>query len=125
MRLNPALLIESTGKFVAQLQRDANFCNSGIPGALPVFRLLGGSKILVYMHYPTITASKLMRLLFPLACLSDMIQRVNRREEMYNNAAFIAKNPLLSTLKCYYYMAFAFVYSLCGRCASKILVNGT
>ena len=39
--LNPTLLIESTG----------------IPAALPVFRWLGGARVLVYMHYPTITTS--------------------------------------------------------------------
>jgi len=95
IRLNPTVLIESTG----------------IPGALPVFKLIGGSKVLVYMHYPTITA--------------NMIQRVNRREQMYNNAVFIARSPLLSSLKCYYYRIFAFIYQLCGCCASKVLVNGT
>lgn len=42
IRLNPVLLIESTG----------------IPGAFPVFKLIGGAEVLVYMHYPTITPSK-------------------------------------------------------------------
>jgi hypothetical protein len=55
----------------------------------------------------------------------DMIQRVSRGEEMYNNAGFIARNWLLSFLKYYYYVAFAIIYGLCGRCVNKVLVNGT
>jgi hypothetical protein len=109
VRLNPELLIESTG----------------IPGALPIFGFFGGSKILVYMHYPTITTSECDTIFNPISIFSDMIQRVNQREQMYNNDRFIARSSLLSSLKYYYYMTFAWVYQQCGRWANIVLVNGT
>ncbi|KAI6195101.1 Glycosyl transferase domain containing protein [Aphelenchoides besseyi] len=85
--------------------------STGIPVALPVFKCLGGSKVLVYMHYPTIT--------------NNMITRVTNREEIYNNAEFIARSQLLTNCKLWYYRFFAFLYQLCGRCTDCLLVNGS
>ncbi|KAI6238687.1 GDP-Man:Man(3)GlcNAc(2)-PP-Dol alpha-1,2-mannosyltransferase [Aphelenchoides fujianensis] len=94
-RLNPTVAVESTG----------------IPAALPVFRLLGGCRVLVYMHYPTIT--------------TNMIARVAGREARFNNAAFIARSGFLTAAKARYYRLFAALYRLCGRCADVLVVNGS
>ena len=54
-----------------------------------------------------------------------MIDRVAARENLYNNAAIIAKSRVLTLGKYYYYLGFSLLYRLCGASADALLVNGT
>ena len=59
-----------------------------------------------------------------LCCSVDMISKVEDRISDFNNTAIIARNPLLSFLKLWYYRGFAFLYSKVGSCADIIMVTG-
>ncbi|KAH9389834.1 asparagine-linked glycosylation protein [Tyrophagus putrescentiae] len=84
---------------------------SGASFIYPLFKLLSASKVVSYTHYPTVS--------------TDMLNLVAGNVANYNNRAFIARNPLLSKLKLYYYTAFAFIYKMTGKCADVIMANSS
>ncbi|KAH7702377.1 glycosyl transferase [Aphelenchoides avenae] len=94
-KLSPSVYVDTTG---------AAF-------TYPVFRFLAGSKVVCYVHYPTIT--------------KEMLALVGAKKASYNNAKWIATNSVLSAGKILYYRLFAFVYLLCGKCANVVMANGT
>jgi len=83
----------------------------GYAFTLPIFKYFGGSKTCSYVHYPTIS--------------TDMLSKVNERQADFNNANYIARNPILSSIKIIYYKLFAWTYGCCGRCSDKVMVNST
>jgi len=99
--------LEAVIKFTPDIYIDT----MGYAFTLPLFKYLGGCKIGSYVHYPTIS--------------TDMIEKVNQRLEDFNNAGFISKSVLLSSLKIYYYRLFAFLYGMCGGCSNVVMVNST
>ena len=83
----------------------------GYAFTLPLFRYLGGCKVVSYVHYPTIS--------------TDMLERVSQRTGTYNNAQFVASSRLLSVVKIVYYRWFAWLYGLMGRRNDLVMVNST
>lgn len=84
---------------------------SGASFIYPLFKLLSSSKVAAYVHYPTVS--------------TDMLNLVAGNVASYNNRAIIARNPFLSKLKHYYYIVFAFIYRLTGKCANVIMANSS
>lgn len=70
-----------------------------------------GSKVGCYVHYPTIS--------------SNMLSRVQKRQELYNNNEDVAKSATLSQAKLLYYHVIAWLYKMAGRMASVVMVNST
>lgn len=61
----------------------------------PVFKYLGKCRVGSYTHYPTISL--------------DMLKVVYSRTAAHNNKRAIAKNPVLTLCKVFYYKVFAYV----------------
>lgn len=99
--------LEAVFKFTPDIYIDT----MGYSFTLPLFKYLGGCKIGSYVHYPTIS--------------TDMIDKVNERHEDFNNARFISKSVVLSSIKIFYYRLFAFLYGVCGSCSDVVMVNST
>ena len=76
----------------------------------PIIRSLG-SRIVAYVHYPTIS--------------TDMLERVGKRQAAFNNSSSVASSSLASRIKLIYYQIFAFVYGLCGGFATIAMVNSS
>ena len=83
----------------------------GLSFTYPIAKLLFGCQVLSYTHYPTIS--------------EDMISRVKNKTLFYNNPEYIAKNPLLTTFKLYYYKLFALIYGLTGYFSDITMVNSS
>uniref|UniRef100_A0A3P9JWK7 GDP-Man:Man(3)GlcNAc(2)-PP-Dol alpha-1,2-mannosyltransferase n=1 Tax=Oryzias latipes TaxID=8090 RepID=A0A3P9JWK7_ORYLA len=98
---------EALTAFVPDLYVDS----MGYAFTLPIFRYLGGCKVASYVHYPTVS--------------TDMLSVVRDRNPRFNNADFISRNPLLSTMKVVYYCCFALLYGLAGSCSDVVMVNST
>jgi alpha-1,2-mannosyltransferase len=75
----------------------------------PIFKLLGGCKVVAYVHYPTIS--------------KDMLNLVFERRPTYNNDANIASNSAKTRAKFIYYTLFAKLYGWMGSFASLVMVN--
>lgn len=71
-----------------QFVPDIFFDTTGLAFTYPVVKVLTGSKILSYTHYPTIS--------------TDMLQRVREKRTTYNNDAFVSNSTTVSTLKLMY-----------------------
>uniref|UniRef100_A0A1I7UD26 GDP-Man:Man(3)GlcNAc(2)-PP-Dol alpha-1,2-mannosyltransferase n=1 Tax=Caenorhabditis tropicalis TaxID=1561998 RepID=A0A1I7UD26_9PELO len=82
----------------------------GYPLSLPAFRM-AGSKVVAYVHYPTISC--------------DMLDVVKSRQETFNNSSTIAQSNFLSWAKLLYYRLFACLYWLAGKAAHIVMVNGS
>ena len=80
----------------------------GYAFVLPLFRVLAGSHVVSYVHYPTIS--------------SDMVDLVASGKATYNNKATL---PLSRRVKVAYYKAFAWLYGLVGACNHEIMVNSS
>lgn len=93
-------------KFVPDVMVDT----TGHAFILPIFRLLG-CQVAAYIHYPTISR--------------NMIERVSRKEEMYNNSDKIAGNVVLSSIKLIYYKLFALAYSKVLCVSDFTMVNSS
>lgn len=76
----------------------------------PLF-LLVGCRVGCYIHYPTIS--------------TDMLKKVENRNQAFNNRPVIANNKILSQLKVYYYYLFSWAYGLCGRCSTSVMTNSS
>ncbi|KRZ10928.1 GDP-Man:Man(3)GlcNAc(2)-PP-Dol alpha-1,2-mannosyltransferase, partial [Trichinella zimbabwensis] len=94
-RFQPSLFIDTTG----------------FAFLLPLFRYVGGCKTACYIHYPTIS--------------TDMLEIVKKKKTAHNHAEWISNSVLFSTVKLYYYKAFAVLYKLSGRSANVVMVNST
>lgn len=70
-----------------------------------------GAVTMTYIHYPTIS--------------SDMLEVVRGGKAQFNNSGAIARSPVLSHAKLYYYRAFAALYSAAGRAADVRMVNSS
>ncbi|KAI8893214.1 glycosyltransferase [Globomyces pollinis-pini] len=74
----------------------------------PIAKLFG-SKVISYVHYPTIS--------------SDMIKVIENRTSAFNNSNTVAKSSVLSKLKVHYYKLFSFIYGKVGSYGDVVLVN--
>jgi len=77
----------------------------------PIFKLLGGSKVVAYVHYPTIS--------------TDMLTLVSEQRFSYNNNSNISKSKLKSIAKLIYYHLFARLYGFMGSFSDLAMVNST
>ena len=76
----------------------------------PLFKLFG-SKVICYVHYPTIS--------------SDMLRLVADRTSSFNNSSTITSSKLLTVLKLGYYNCFSILYGFTGRFADTAVVNSS
>lgn len=83
---------------------------SGYAFTYPV-AVLYGCQVACYTHYPTIS--------------TDMLERVKRREEAFNNDTSIANSDSLSDIKLRYYKTMARLYGLAGWFTSVAMVNSS
>jgi alpha-1,2-mannosyltransferase len=91
---------------------DYYFDTTGAPFTYPLAKYISGcGTVLAYVHYPVIS--------------KDMIEKVRERRPDHNNNTIISSSVTVSTLKLIYYQIFSFFFSLAGRCASNVMVNGT
>lgn len=81
---------------------------TGCAFTFAVAKCLYGCKVLAYVHYPTIS--------------TDMLQVVWERRP---TAAHQPQSTLTTYLKLLYYLLFAFLYGLVGRCANWVWPNST
>ncbi|CAB3402248.1 unnamed protein product [Caenorhabditis bovis] len=100
------LALEALCRFAPEIFIDS----MGYPLSLPVFRILSGSRVAAYVHYPTISC--------------DMLEVVQSRKETFNNSTIIAQSHVLSILKLIYYRLFSHCYWLAGKAAQVVMVNG-
>lgn len=111
------LLGQSLGSLVLALEAmttlvpDVYMDTMGYAFTLPLFKYLGGCTVACYVHYPTIS--------------TDMLGKVAQRVAAHNNASFISRSRILSTIKIVYYRMFAFLYGLAGKCSKVVMVNST
>lgn len=90
---------------------DVYIDSMGYAFTLPLFKYLGGCRVGSYVHYPTVS--------------TDMLSVVKSRNVGFSNAAFITRNPVLSSAKLLYYHFFAFIYGLMGSCSDVVMVNSS
>lgn len=83
----------------------------GYAFTLPLFKLLGNCFVSCYIHYPTIS--------------TDMLDKVTQRTQTFNNQRIIAKSPMLTFFKLWYYRIFAALYGLAGKFSDIVMVNST
>ena len=84
---------------------------TGAPFATLVWKIFGGCKVILYIHYPFIS--------------TNMLERVTSGQNNYNNNERIAKSKLLTNIKLIYYRILAWIYSFVGTFADVITVNST
>ena len=89
---------------------DILFETVGFSFIYPQFKLFG-SKIVAYVHYPTIS--------------SDMLKLVEIRQSSFNNSPLISSSKYLTKSKLYYYQAFSKIYGITGRISDVVLVNSS
>lgn len=78
--------------------------------AYPAFRLLWPTvQVVSYTHYPFIS--------------EDMIGKVCRGQEAFNNSQLVARNPLLRAAKVAYYRVLLWVYAWCGGMIGTAMAN--
>ncbi|KAJ6247744.1 GDP-Man:Man(3)GlcNAc(2)-PP-Dol alpha-1,2-mannosyltransferase [Anaeramoeba flamelloides] len=90
---------------------DLFFDSTGHAFTFPIAKLLGIKKVGCYVHYPTIS--------------TDMLSRVQKQSNLYNNSGLVAKSKIFSTLKLVYYKLFALCYRFTGKFADLVITNGT
>jgi alpha-1,2-mannosyltransferase len=110
-------LLQSFGGFLLGLEAfsyvvpDIFIDTMGYSFTYPLFKYLGQSEVVCYVHYPTISY--------------DMLEVVRQRTSTYNNNSAIAQSPLMSRLKEFYYEYFATAYGFAGRCADVVMANSS
>ncbi|XP_077559456.1 GDP-Man:Man(3)GlcNAc(2)-PP-Dol alpha-1,2-mannosyltransferase-like [Haemaphysalis longicornis] len=115
-RLYPVCTIlgQSLGSMILGLEAALNFVptifadTTGYAFTMPIFKLLGGCKVMCYTHYPTIS--------------TDMLSSVARRVEAHNNCVFISRSLLLTPVKLLYYQTLTKLYRYGGWCADVVMV---
>ncbi|KAM3956342.1 ALG11 alpha-1,2-mannosyltransferase [Aphomia sociella] len=111
------LLLQSLGSMIMgmeafmKLNPDIYIDTVGYAFTYPIFRYLAQCPVGCYVHYPVIT--------------SAMMRRVKHRIVAHNNSSVIARNPLFTWIKLFYYKIFGWLYGIMGRCADVVMVNGT
>uniref|UniRef100_T1J3V9 GDP-Man:Man(3)GlcNAc(2)-PP-Dol alpha-1,2-mannosyltransferase n=1 Tax=Strigamia maritima TaxID=126957 RepID=T1J3V9_STRMM len=98
---------EALLKFVPTVYLDT----MGYAFTIPIFKYLGSCRVGCYVHYPTIS--------------TDMLATVAKRRANYNNAGVIAKSPMLSEAKLFYYHMFAYFYAVVGKTCQLVMVNSS
>lgn len=98
---------------IARYRPDVFLDTMGYSFVYPLVKWMigGGCRVACYIHYPTIS--------------TDMLARVEDRAEAHNNAGFIARSGILSSLKSYYYQLFSKVYGYAGKKSDLIMVNSS
>ena len=84
---------------------------TGAPFAVLVWKLLGGCKVVLYIHYPFIS--------------TDMLSDVEHRRNSMNNKGDIATSTLKTRIKVLYYRALCALYAVTGKFTSCNMVNST
>eukprot|EP00049_Salpingoeca_infusionum_P016738 m.345667 g.345667 ORF g.345667 m.345667 type:complete len:474 (+) comp16141_c1_seq13:1907-3328(+) len=111
------MLLQSLASIVLGWEALTNLCpdvlvdSMGYAFILPLFRVFGACQVAAYVHYPTIS--------------TDMLAKVAGRKADFNNQGVVAKSSTLSTLKLWYYRAFAQAYGIAGACASVVMANSS
>eukprot|EP00298_Acanthocystis_sp_HF-20_P002103 c12561_g1_i2.p1 GENE.c12561_g1_i2~~c12561_g1_i2.p1 ORF type:complete len:482 (+),score=157.99 c12561_g1_i2:26-1471(+) len=95
LKFQPDIFIDTTGHAVT----------------FPVFKLLGGSNVACYVHYPTIS--------------TDMLGVVRDGSSAHNNNKSIASSPLKTKAKLIYYELFAKLYGYLGYFSDVVMVNSS
>lgn len=90
---------------------DVYFDTMGYAFTYPLFRWLGGCRVMAYVHYPVVS--------------TDMFHLVASGRQSYNNAGRISRSPLITRLKLCYYKLFAVLYGIVGRHAHIVMVNSS
>jgi alpha-1,2-mannosyltransferase len=83
----------------------------GYAFTFPIFRFLGGCTVACYVHYPTIS--------------TDMLSKITSSEASFNNSADVAKSQIRTSIKTWYYRAFAILYAIVGNRADLIITNSS
>nr|XP_037277247.1 GDP-Man:Man(3)GlcNAc(2)-PP-Dol alpha-1,2-mannosyltransferase-like [Rhipicephalus microplus] len=118
-RLYPVFTIlgQSLGSMIVGLEAILSFVptifidSTGYAFTMPIFKFLGGCKVMCYTHYPTIS--------------TDMLSSVERRVQAHNNRGLISRSAVLTPIKLLYYRMFARLYAYCGWCADLVMVNSS
>lgn len=82
----------------------------GWPASYPA-AWLAGAQVVAYVHYPTIS--------------TDMLHRVARRDDAFNNSAAVSSSALKTQAKLLYYRLFALLYGWLGAFPMLVMVNST
>ena len=96
---------------IFRLTPDIYFDTMGAAFTYPFAKLVGGSKVVAYVHYPIIS--------------TDMLDKVRDQRPSYYNTDAIAKSVTISYFKLVYYRLFAHMYSFVGSYADKVMVNSS
>ncbi|KAJ9589442.1 hypothetical protein L9F63_017345 [Diploptera punctata] len=99
--------IEALNGFIPDLYIDT----MGYAFTMPLFKMIGNSKVACYVHYPIIT--------------TDMLRRVSGQIAANNNRPSVARSPFLTAGKILYYRLFSWIYGWVGRCADIVMVNSS
>lgn len=120
-RLYPrfTLMLQALGSLVVgaeavgRYRPDIFLDTMGYSFAYPLVKVMSGGncKVACYIHYPIIS--------------TDMLNVVEDRTEAHNNAGFIARSGVLSSIKYYYYQYFSRLYGWVGRKSDVIMVNSS
>ncbi|XP_030375395.1 GDP-Man:Man(3)GlcNAc(2)-PP-Dol alpha-1,2-mannosyltransferase [Scaptodrosophila lebanonensis] len=111
------LLGQSLGSMILGLEALCKFPpdifidTMGYAFTYPLFKFLGGAKIGCYVHYPIVS--------------TDMLRRVQFRQAVHNNKAYVARNPFLTWTKLTYYRVLSKLYRWVGCCSETIMVNSS
>ncbi|EDQ87667.1 uncharacterized protein MONBRDRAFT_27085 [Monosiga brevicollis MX1] len=111
------MLLQSLGSLVLGLEAiclhrpDVFLDTMGYAFVLPLVRLLAGSRVGCYVHYPTIS--------------TDMLSKVRDRRADFNNDVTVGRSQLLTQVKLLYYNIFALAYGLAGAFAAVVMTNSS
>ncbi|EAR99746.3 glycosyltransferase group 1 protein (macronuclear) [Tetrahymena thermophila SB210] len=100
-----------TFKCLLKYQPDIFFDSTGFAFSYIVVKKFLGCKVVSYTHYPFIS--------------SDMIQKVIRNEQSFNNRGFIAQSGLFSNIKFFYYLILTKMYKFMGNYVDMTFTNST
>jgi alpha-1,2-mannosyltransferase len=103
--------MELAFKALEQVTPHVFFDTTGCAFTYFVARVLAGSKVAAYVHYPTIS--------------TDMLSLVWERRPSYNHNVNIAKSALITYAKLLYYALFAILYGMVGSLATLVMVNSS
>ena len=111
------LLGQSVGSMVLGFEAllafvpDVYIDSMGYAFTMPLFRWLGGSKTVSYVHYPVVSR--------------DMLQQVKDGVGAFNNAKWISRSRILTKAKLIYYRLFAKLYGFVGRRSNVVMLNSS
>ncbi|KAL4487217.1 hypothetical protein ABPG72_017936 [Tetrahymena utriculariae] len=100
-----------TYKCLLKYQPDIFFDSTGFAFSHIIAKKFLGCKVVSYTHYPFIS--------------SDMIEKVIRNEQSFNNRGFIAQSGLFSNIKFFYYLILTKLYKFMGYYVDMTFTNST